>query len=129
MQRFEDYGRVLDHRRETVARCQPQSPPRSSRWQNGAHPSRHRSVSAVGVLGPRAAGGHVKRISAAEALRGNLPDGVYQYTGSAGQTVTRWLDHSRPRRRGGEVNWLLSVAARRSWSGPARRSGRALVMT
>jgi hypothetical protein len=29
------------------------------------------------------------RISAAEALRGNLPDGVYQYTGSAGQTLTR----------------------------------------
>jgi hypothetical protein len=39
------------------------------------------------------------------------------------------LDHSRPRRLGGEVNWLLSAAARRSWSGPARRSGRALVMT
>jgi hypothetical protein len=41
------------------------------------------------VLEPRATGGLVKRISAAEAERDDLPDGVYVYSNGRGQTVTR----------------------------------------
>ncbi len=100
MQRVEDFG-LMGVARETVAplstaaaaaivaaaeRNAPAAPaPKRKR------PTRRR------VVEPRATGGHVKRISAAEAARDDLPPGVYVYPNGRGQTATRCVGEAHCR--------------------------------